>query len=54
MSMAQMSMKLMPNRAHRRANVVGVIMAQQYMKTAIKKWGLEAEYTITKETMQLH
>jgi hypothetical protein len=54
MSMAQMSMKLMPNRAHRRADVIGMIMAQLSMKAAIKKWGLEAEYAITKEMKQLH
>ncbi len=54
MSMAQMSVKLMPNVAHRRADVVGMIMAQLSMKAAIKKCGLEAEYTITKEMKQLH
>jgi hypothetical protein len=30
MSMAWMSVKLMPNEAHRRADVVGMIMAQLY------------------------
>ncbi len=54
MSMAQMLVKLMPNRAHRRADVVGMIMAQLSMKAATKKWGLEAEYTTTKEMKQLH
>jgi hypothetical protein len=44
----------MPNGAHRRADVVGMIMAQLSMKTAIKKWGLEAEYAIRKEMKQLH
>jgi hypothetical protein len=48
-SMAQMSVKLMPNGTHRRADVVGMIMAQLSIKAAIKKWSLEAEYTITKE-----
>ncbi len=43
MSMAQMLVKLMPNGAHRRAVVVGMIIAQLSMKAAIKKWGLEAE-----------
>ncbi len=54
MSMAQMLVKLMPNGAHMRADVVGMIMAQLSMKAAIKKWGQEAEYTITKEMKQLH
>jgi hypothetical protein len=54
MSMAQMSVKLMSKGAHREADVVGMIMAQLSMKAAIKKWGQEAEYTITKETKQLH
>ncbi len=54
MSMAQMAVKLMPNRAHRRACVVGMIMAKLSMKAAIKKWGLKAEYAITKEMKQLH
>jgi hypothetical protein len=42
MSMAQMLVKLMPKGAHRRADVVGMNMAQLSMKTAYKKWGLEA------------
>ncbi len=54
MSMAQMSVKLMPNGAHRRADVVGMIMTQLSMKAAIKKWGIEAQYAITKEMKQLH
>ncbi len=54
MSMAQMPVKLMPNGAHRRADVVGMIMAQLSMKATIKKWGLEAEYAITKEMKHLH
>jgi hypothetical protein len=50
MSMAQMSVKLMSTGAHRKADVVGMIMAQlsMSMKAAIKKWGQEAEYAITK------
>ncbi len=36
MSMAQMLVKLMPNGAHRRADMVGMIMAQLSMKAAIK------------------
>jgi hypothetical protein len=54
MSMAQMSVKLMSKGAHRKADVVGMIMAQLSMKAAIKKWGQEAEYAITKEMKQLH
>ncbi len=40
LSMAQILVKLMPNRAHMRADVVGMIMDQISMKAAIKKWGL--------------
>jgi hypothetical protein len=54
MSMAQMLVKFMPNKVHRRADVVGMIMAQLSMKAAIKKCGLEANYTIRKEMKQLH
>jgi hypothetical protein len=54
MPVAQMLVKLMTNRAHRRADVVGMIMARLSVKAAIKKWGLEAEYTITKEMKQLN
>ncbi len=53
-SMAQMSVKLMSKGAHRKADTVGMIVAQLSMKAAIKKWGQEAEYTITKEMKQLH
>ncbi len=31
-----------------------MIMAQLSMKASIKKWGVEAEYAITKEMKQLH
>ena len=54
MSMAQMSVKLMSKGAYRKADVVGMIMAQLSMKAAIEKWGQEAEYAITKEMKQLH
>jgi hypothetical protein len=54
MSMAQMLVKPMPKGAHRKADVVGMIIAQLSMKAAIKKWGVEAEYPITKEMKQLH
>jgi len=49
MSMGQMSVKLMSKGAHRKADMVGMIMAQLSMKAAIKKWGQEAEYAITKK-----
>ncbi len=48
MSLAQMSVKLMSKGAHRKADTVGMIMAQLSMKAVIKKWGQEAEYAITK------
>jgi hypothetical protein len=54
MSMAQMSVKLMSKGAHRKADTVGMIMAQLSMNAAIKKWGQEAEHAITKEMKQLH
>ncbi len=53
-SMTQMSVKLISPGVHRKANTVGMIMAQLSMKASIKKWGVEAEYTITKEMKQLH
>ncbi len=34
--------------------MVGMIMVQLSMKAAIKKWGLEAAYAITKEMKQFH
>ncbi len=37
MSMAEMSVKLMSKGAHRKADMVGMIMAQLSMKAAIKK-----------------
>ncbi len=48
LSMAQMSVKLMSPGVHRKADTVGMIMAQLSMKASIKKWGAEAEYAITK------
>ncbi len=39
MAMAQMSVKLMSPGEHRRADLVGMVMAQLSMKAAIKKWG---------------
>ncbi len=52
--MAQMSVKLMLPGVHRKADTVGMIMAQLSMKASMKKWGVEAEYAITKEMKQLH
>ncbi len=54
MIMAQMSVKLMSPGAHRQADVVRMIMAQLSMKAAIKKWGDEAKFAISKEMKQLH
>ncbi len=39
LSMAQMSVKLMLSGVHRKADTVGMIMAQLSMKASIKKWG---------------
>jgi hypothetical protein len=49
-----MSVKLMSPGVHKKANTVGMIMAQLSMKASIKKWGAEAEYAINKEMKQLH
>ncbi len=38
MTLAQMSVKLMSPGVHRKADLVGMIMAQVSMKAAIKKW----------------
>jgi hypothetical protein len=54
MTLAQMSVKLMSPGAHRKADVVGMIMAQLSMKAAIKKWGEHAKFAILKEMKQLH
>jgi hypothetical protein len=54
MAMAQMSVKLMSPGVHRQANIVRMIMAQLSMKAAIKKWGNEAKFAISKEMKQLH
>ena len=53
MSIAQMSVKLGMNKcAHRKADVVGTIMAQISIKTEPIKWGLETEYAIREEMKQ--
>ncbi len=54
MAMVQMSVKLMSPDVHRRADIVGMIMAQLSMKAAIKKWGDQAKFAISKEMKQLH
>ncbi len=51
---AQMSVKLMSKGEHRRADIVGTVMAQLSMKAAIKKWGEKAKFAISKEMKQLH
>ncbi len=52
--LAQMSIKLMSKRVHRKADTVGAIMAQLSMKAAIKKWGKNTELAITNKMKQLH
>ncbi len=54
MAMAQMSVKLISPGVHRRADIIGMIMAQLSMKAAIKKWGDQAKFAISKEMKQLH
>jgi hypothetical protein len=49
-ALAQMSVKLLPKGQHRRADFVGMIMAQLSMKTAIKKWGEQAKFAISKDS----
>jgi hypothetical protein len=49
-----MSVKLMPRGEHRRADFVGMIMAQLSMKAAIKKWGEQAKFAISKEIKKMH
>jgi hypothetical protein len=52
--MAQRSVKLMGKGRHRRADIVGMIMAQLSMKAALKKWGKTTEQAITIEMKKLH
>jgi hypothetical protein len=54
MAMAQMSVKLMSPGEHRWADLVGMVMAQLSIKAAIKKWGEQAKFAISKEMKQLH
>jgi hypothetical protein len=48
MAMAQISVKLMSPGEHREADLVGIVMAQLSMKTAIKKWGEQAIFQYLK------
>ncbi len=54
MAFAQMTVKLMSKGIHRRADIVGMVMAQVSLKAALKKWGREAEESVGKEMKQLH
>jgi hypothetical protein len=49
-----MFVKLMNKGTHRRADVVGMVMAQVLLKAALKKWGREAEESVGNEMKQLH
>jgi hypothetical protein len=49
-----MSVKLKNKGDHRRADIVGMVMAQVSLKAALKKWGTEAEESIGKEMKQLY
>ncbi len=54
MAIAQMSVKLISPGVHRRADIIGMIVAQLSMKAAINKWGDQAKFAISKEMKQLH
>jgi hypothetical protein len=54
MAYSQMSVKLMSEGIHQRADIVGMVMAQVLLKAALKKWGREAEESVGKEMKQLH
>jgi hypothetical protein len=49
LAFAQMSVKLMNKGEHRRADIVGMVMAQVSLKAALKKWGKEAEESVGKK-----
>jgi hypothetical protein len=51
--MAQRLVKLMEKGLHGCADIVGMVMAQVSMKTALKKWGKAAEQAITIKMKQL-
>ncbi len=52
MAMTQMSVTLMSPGEHRRADIVGMVMNQLSMKAAIKKWGEQAKFAVSKEMKQ--
>jgi hypothetical protein len=52
--MARRLVKLMGKGLHRCADIVGMVMAQVSMKTALKKWGKAAQQVITIKMNQLH
>jgi hypothetical protein len=52
--MAQMSVNLINKGVHQNADVVGMVMAQLFLKVAIKKWGNEAKCAVTIEMKQLY
>jgi hypothetical protein len=54
MALAKMSVKLTNKGIHQRADIIGMVMAQVLLKTALKKWGQEAEESAGKEMKQLH
>jgi hypothetical protein len=54
MAFAQMSVKLTGKGIHRRADIIGMVMAQVSLKAALKKCGREAEESVGKEMKQLH
>ena len=54
MAFAQMSVKLMSKGIHRRADIVGMVMAQVSLKAAVKKWGKAVVESVGKEMKQLH
>jgi hypothetical protein len=54
LAFATMSVKLMNKGIHQHADFVGMGMAQVLLKTALKKWGREAEEYVGKEMKQLH
>jgi hypothetical protein len=53
-ALAKMSVKLMNKRIHQRADIVGMVMPQVLLKTALKKWGKEAEESVGEEMKQLN
>ncbi len=49
MAFAQTTIKLLSKGIHRRAVIVGMVMAQVLLKAELKKWGREAEESVGKE-----